>query len=379
MKGHIRKRGKTSWEIAINLGRDAQGKRRQKFHNVRGTKRDAQRKLNEILHQLDTGSYVAPQKVTVGVFLDKWLSHVEATITRKTFIRYREICRRHLATAFGQLPLTKLQPLHIQDMYAGALKSGRLDGKGGLSARTIIQHHRVLREALQAAVQWQLLVRNPADAVSPPRASKHEMRALTEQETVKLLRAAEGSRLYMPVLLAATSGLRRGELLALRWQDIDGETLRVQQAVEQVRGEINIKTPKTAKGKRAIALPSIAVEALRQHRAQQAEERLMLGPDYQDNGFVFCQPDGRLWRPDTFTANYRTLVECTDLGNVRFHDLRHTHATHLLRQGVHPKVVSERLGHATIAITLDTYSHVLPDMQAEAAGKIDTALRAALD
>ena len=379
MKGHIRKRGKSSWELVVDMGRDARGVRRQKFHTVRGTKRDAQRRLNEILHELDTGTYVEPQNMTVAEFLAKWLVHIETKVARKTCSRYAEICQRHLVPALGHLQLTKVQPLHIQEMYALALKAGRLDGKGGLSAQTVVHHHRVLREALGRAVKWRLLTRNPADAVDPPRPKTREMRALDEVETADLLRAAEGTRLYLPVLVAVTTGLRRGELLALRWRDIEGDILRVNRAVEQIKGHTSFKEPKTSGAKRNIALPSITVEALRRHRAQQNKERLMLGLAYQDNGFVFCQPDGTLWLPDRFTAAFRRLQAKANIGGVRLHDLRHTHATQLLRQGIHPKIVSERLGHSSVGITLDTYSHVLPGMQAEAARKLDAALRLAIN
>ncbi len=375
MKGHIRKRGKSSWEIAIDLGRDAQGKRRQKFHTVRGTKRDAQHRLNEILHELDTGTYVEPQNMTVAEFLAKWLVHIETKVGRKTFSRYAEICQCHIVPALGHLQLTKIHPLHIQETYALALKAGRLDGKGGLSAQTVVHHHRVLRAALGRAVKWRLLARNPADAVDPPRPNKREMRALDEVETARLLRAAETTRLYVPLLVAVTTGLRRGELLALRWRDIEGDILRVNQAVEQIKGRISFKQPKTSSANRNIALPSITVEALRRHRAQQNKERLMLGLDYQDNGFVFCQPDGRVWLPDRFTAAFCRLRAKANIGHVRFHDLRHTHATQLLRQGIHPKVVSERLGHSTVGITLDTYSHVLPGMQELAVLRFEESLQ----
>ncbi len=381
MKGHIRKRGKSSWEIIVELGRDLHGKRQQKFHTVRGTKRDAQRELNKILSEIDNDDYVEPHKLTVAQFLEQWLVHIEPRVRAKTYHRYQEIVRRHLVLAIGGLLLRNLGSSHIEDMHAHAMKEGRLDGTGGLSKRTVRHHHRVLRDALNWAVSHRprLLSNNPTNEMKHPKADDPEIRALSDAETVALLRTAESTRLYLPIMLAVTTGLRRSELLALRWQDVDGTTLRVRRTVEQSRRGVCFNPPKTKKGKRSIALPSVTVEALRRHRIEQKELRLLLGPDYEDSGLVVCQPNGRLWLPDNFTAAYRRLVRSTDLGDVNFHCLRHTHATQLLRQGVNPKIVSERLGHSSVTITLDIYSHVLPGMQEEAADKVDAALRAALD
>ena len=228
----------------------------------------------------------------------------------------------------------------------------------------------MLREALQRTIKWRLLIRNPADAAEPPRPEKKEIQALDESQTAALLAKAEGSRFYGPILIAVTCGVRRGELLALRWQDADlsARKISVMQSLETTRDGIRFKPPKTARGRRSIALPQIAVDALRKHRAEQNKERLLFGKDYQDNGLIFAMPDGSPWAPDKFTSSYVSFTRRVGL-KVRFHDLRHSHATQLLRQGIHPKIVSERLGHSTIGITLDTYSHVLPGMQEEAAGE----------
>ena len=294
-------------------------------------------------------------------------------------LRYEEIVRCHLSPRLGHIPLSKLQPLHIQSYYSEALLSGRRRGKGGLSAQTVLHHHRVLREALQQAVKWLLLARNPADAVEPPRPKRREMRALDGEATGKLLRAATETRLYVPIMIAVTTGLRRGEILGLRWEDVDFENanLAVRQSLEQTKAGLAFKQPKTAKGRRVVALPGLTIETLKQHRKQQAAERLMLGQAFEDHGLVCARADGNPWPSNSFSAAFVALAKkagCT----IRFHDLRHTHATQLLRQGVHPKIVSERLGHSTVGITLDVYSHVLPGMQEEAATRTDTALRAAL-
>lgn len=380
MRGHVRKRGKGSWAIVLDLGRDANGKRKQKWITVRGSEKDAERELARLLHEMNTGQFVEPSKMTVAEYLRHWLeAYAKVNVRAKTFERYAEIVEKALIPALGCHRLAKLQPLHIQTFYSKALLEGRRDGRGGLSPQTVLHYHRVLREALQQAVRWQLLVRNPTDAVEPPRVQRQEVQVLDEKQTAYLLRACEGSWLYMPVLLAVTTGMRRGEILALRWRDVDlkAGTATVRQSLEQTNNGLAFKQPKTQKGRRVVVLPALAVDALRRHRIAQAKERLLMGPDYQDHDLICAQPDGRPLNPDSVSAAFRDFMGKLPLPRIRFHDLRHSHASHLLRQGVHPKVVSERLGHSTTTITLDLYSHLLPGLQEEAARRIDAALRAA--
>lgn len=207
------------------------------------------------------------------------------------------------------------------------------------------------------------------------------MTVLDENQTAVLLEAARHTRLGIVVLLAVATGLRRGEILALRWQDVDLDrgVAHVRRSLEQLRGGLNFKQPKTAKSRRTVALPSVAVEGLKHHRLEQKKERLAIGPAYQDQDLICARVHGTPMDPSEVTAGFARLIAGLDLPKIRLHDLRHGHATHLLAQGIHPKVVSERLGHSTIGITLDTYSHVMPGMQEEAAQKLDSALRAAID
>jgi len=208
------------------------------------------------------------------------------------------------------------------------------------------------REALQQAVRWQLLARNPADAVEPPRAQRREMEAFDQGEVERLLEAARGTRLAVPVLLAVTTGLRRGELLGLRWQDVDLDVGKLAVRLEQTKAGLAFKQPKTHKGRRVVTLPRMTVDALRRHRAEQAREKLLLGPAYQDNGLVLARVDGRPLDPAGTTRAFARLVRRAGVRPISLHALRHTHATLLLGANVHPKVVSERLGHATVGITL---------------------------
>ncbi len=381
MRGHIRRRGKASWAVVLDLGRDANGMRRQKWHSVKGTRKDAERELGRLLNEINTGAYVEPARLTVAEYLEKWLGdYARPNVAPKTYERYAAIIRSQIVPEIGSTVLPRLSPLHIQSMYSRALANGRKDGKGGLSPRSVIHMHRVLHKAFDQAVKWQLIARNPAQAVEPPRAERREMRALDERELAGLIHRVENTRLYIPVLLAITTGLRRGEILALRWRDIDLKTgsLTVIQSLEQTKNGLRFKTPKTHRSRRSLALPELTVAALRTHRAKQAEQRLSIGPLYEDGDLVCASPDGRPWPPDSFSTAFASTVRRSSFKHFRFHDLRHSHATQLLKAGVHPKVVSERLGHSGIGITLDTYSHVMPGMQEDAAERIDASLRVAL-
>jgi integrase len=382
MRGHIRQRGKASWSIVLDLGRDATGKRIQKWHSVKGTKKDAERELPKLLNSVHNGTYVEPVRMTVAEYLDRWLKdYAHTNVAAKTYDRYEQIVRVHLKPDLGNYNLSKLQPLHIQSSYSKALESGRKDGKeGGLSAQTVLHHHRILREALQQAVRWQLLARNPADAVEPPRPSRKEMSVIDETQTAQLLEEISGTWIFVPCMLAIATGMRRGEILAVRWQDLDLEAgvIRARRSLQQAKGGLSFKDTKGKKG-RAIKLPAFAVDLLRRHRVEQAKQRLQFGPAYDDEDLVCARLHGTPISPNELTAAFAAVIRESDLPRVRFHDLRHSHATQLLRQGIHPKVVSERLGHSNIAITLDVYSHVLPDMQDEAARRIDSALRTAID
>jgi integrase len=378
MRGHVRRRGKESWSIVVDVGGDPNGRRRQKWHTVQGTKKDAERELARLLYEMNTGAYVQPARLTVAEYLSRWLTdYAEPNVPGKTFERYSEIANLHLVPALGHHLLTKVRPLHIQSYYSEALKDGRKGRrKGGLSAQTVLHHHRVLRQAFQQAVRWQLLARNPADAVEPPRPKRQQMAVLDEGETRRLFDEVKGTRLFIPVVLAVTTGLRRGEILGLHWSDVDLEkrNLAVRQSLEQTKAGLKLKEPKSQKGRRTVTLPRLAVDALRRHKAEQAKERLLMGPAYDDGGFVCARPDGRPWDPRSMSHAFVDLIKESGFRRIRFHDLRHGHATHLLRQGIHPKVVSERLGHSTVGITLDVYSHVVPGMQEEAAERIDEVL-----
>ncbi len=377
-EGNITRRGKSSWRIKYEIARDPlTGARQTRFLTVRGTKKDAQRELTRILHEIDEGAHIDATKESVGEYLARWLrDYAKVNVAPKTFERYSEIVDKHLTPALGAIVLKDLKPLHIQGYYSDALESGRLNGPGGLAPRTVHHYHRILSQALKQAVRWRMLAINPAEAVTPPKPEETEIEILNNDELARLLQRARATRYYPAILLAATTGMRRGEVLAVRWRDIDldGAVLTVNQSVEETKAGLRVKSPKTKRSRRNITLPILTVQALRQHRVCQLEERMKLGLGRDHDGLVFTDLEGGLVRPRNLTKEFGRIVKLADLGKVTFHGLRHTHITTLLGDGVNPKVVSERVGHASVAITLQIYGHVLPSMQADAAARVDAAL-----
>jgi len=385
MRGHITKRGKNSYTIVLSMGNDpVTGKRRQQWVSVKGTKKDAERRLAELVHQIDNGGFVRPNKVTVREFLERWINDcVRPNVSKKTLYGYSDIVHGRLIPELGSIPLTDLRPEPIQTLYAKWMESGRLDGKGALSARSVQRYHQCLHRALKTAMEWGLISRNPTDAVRPPKVQSREMRTLDDHGIRTVLEAANGTAYYSLFYLALSSGMRRSELLALRWCDVDlllGQ-VSVSRSLHHLRdGSTDIRTPKTAKGRRTIALPPSAALVLRNHKEKQEAVCETMGKSMQAADLIFCHPeDASPLLPDTVTRTWIKLARRNGLTGVRLHDLRHTHASMMLKQGIHPKIVQERLGHASIGITLDTYSHVAPGLQAAAAARFDEGLRATLN
>jgi len=277
----------------------------------------------------------------------------------------------------GSILLSQLQPQHLQNYYAKALSQGRADGKGGLSARSVLYHHRIISEALKHAVKMGLVARNIAEAVDPPRISRTRMNILKPEEISRFLDAARETRFYVFYCTLLYTGLRRGEALALRWRNVDllGSELQVvETAFKLGDGTYVVKEPKTPHSCRPVSLPPSLTLLLREYRADQQILSEELGKRLRDDDFVFSCTDGSPLDPNTVTRTFSKITKKAGLPHIRLHDLRHTHATLMLKAGVHPKIVSERLGHANIGITLDTYSHVLPGLQEAAAERFDRLL-----
>ena len=383
MKGHIRKRSKGSWEITVDIGAEpSTGRRRRHFETIHGTKNDAQRRLTALLLNIEKGGYVRPKRITLAEWLEQWLAtYVKTRLAPETVESYEMIIRCHLIPTLGAIPLSQLQPQHLHDYYRRALSSGRVDGRGGLSARTVQYHHRIVSEVLSQAVKMEVLGRNVAGAVTAARPQSKAIVTLAPQDVPKFLAAATEEPHYALFYTALFTGLRLGELLGLAWGDVDLDLaqLRVVRALHKRRGVCELREPKSPHSRRQIALsPSLAL-VLRQHKAEQEARTILLGKALTDSDFVFCRLDGNPLDPGTVRRVFARILRRAGLRRLRFHDLRHSHATLMLVSGVHPKVVQERLGHSSVAITLDTYSHVLPGLQEAAVRRLDELLDFKLD
>jgi len=370
MRGHITKRGKDSYSIVMELEKDPlTGKRNQQWISVKGTKKEAEKRLSELLHQLDNGVFIKPSKTTLSEYLERWLKdYVNINLAPRTAEGYQLIMYRHIIPALGNKYLTQLKPEHLQRYYSVKLSTG-------LSAQTVRHHHTALHKALQTAVEWGLLTRNVADAVKPPKPKCTEMKIWHEDELTTFIEQSKSSPYYALFYTALFTGMRRSELLALKWGNVDLMLCQIHvcRSMHVLKGgEIIFSAPKTAKGKRMIALSPSATSVLREHREQQQLERL--GTPITDEDFVFCNIDGKPLLSNTVTHAWSKLIKRLGLKQIRLHDARHTHASLMLKQGAHPKIVQERLGHSGIQITLDTYSHVAPGLQEAAAQRFDDVL-----
>jgi len=334
---------------------------------VRGSRRDAEKALTALLREIDQGLVAEPGRVSVARFLeDRWLPHAVTRVRQATHERYGSLLRRHVIPRIGRVQLSKLRPVHVQSTLDAMLADG-------LSPRTALHAYRVLSSALKQAVRWQLIPTNPAVAVAPPRPDRPSLSIPESVDVRRLLDEAQGP-LRMALLLAASTGMRRGEVLGLRWSAIDGDKARVTTSLQRVGGSLIFAAPKTDRARRTISLPPFAVEALRLWRREQTERRLLIGEAWNDADVVVDRGDGRPLDPAEFSHAFGRLCSRLGFEGVRLHDLRHSFATSLLTAGVHPKVVSEALGHASVAFTMDTYQHVLPTMGDQVAAAIETAL-----
>lgn len=361
-EGSITERKDGRYQVAISL---EDGKRKYYYAS---SKKEAMEILRKVQHEQQQGTLVTGPQQTLEQYLKEWLqSH--KSIRPRTYERYEAIIRLHLVPTLGKLTLQKLTAQHLDRLYTRKIESG-------LKPKTVAAIHTMLHTALDKAVRLGLIARNVCDLVSPPRVVRKEITPLTLEQVQKLLEAAKGHPQEVLFILALSTGMRRGELLGLKWQDIDFErgVLQVRRAlVRMPTGQgYQEAEPKTAKSRRSIALTSFAIEALKRHREIQQQWKEAAGPFWQNNDYVFCKPLGEHLNPGyDVLVQLKLLLEKAGLPDIRFHDLRHCTATMLLAKGVHPKVVQEILGHSEIGMTLNTYSHVLPTMQKDAMEKLD--------
>lgn len=337
-----------------------------------------------MIREIECGDYADGANMTVASLCARWLAATEHRVSARTYERYASIVKLHLVPALGGVRAQALSSSHIENALASWITGPRKDReKGRLSPRTVKHLLDTLRGVCRWGVRMRVLTRNPVDAVEPPRVPRIEMRALDPDGVAELLRSAAGTDLELPISVAVGTGLRRGELLGLRWSDVDVERKRlvVRRSVETVKGVTRTKEPKTARSARTISLPSFVVQVLRRVRAEQIQRRLLLGlgREFDGDGWVFSRDGTELWEPGAFSLAFAKMVKRARLPHVRFHDLRHSFGTLALSAGVDLKTVSAALGHSTIAMTANTYVHAVEALQSEAAGRIDTLLRSAVE
>lgn len=364
MAGQIIARGTRTYLVRVYLGRDGNGKRSYLNQTVRGSKKDAQTVLNKLLRDKDMGALIEPAKMVLDEYLDHWLeTSVKPRVREGTHQEYAATLRRNVRPLLGAKKLGSIKPVDIQGLYTEMQKRGLKD--------SVRYTHTILKDALKQAVKWQMLSQNPADFVDLPKISKSKVQALTQEESQRFLKVAKPTKWHCFFSLLLSTGLRPSEALGLYWTDLDlaKGTLTVRRGLRRLKGKWVLEEPKTPNARRTLPIPASLVTLLSAHMETQREQGF-------DGPLVFTSPTGAPKHEDGIVKDYfKPLLKKAGLpSTVRLYDLRHTHATLLLLAGVHPKVVSERLGHSNITITLNTYSHVLPNMQQAATDKLEAML-----
>lgn len=365
LEGSISKRDDGRWMARMSLP----GGKRKYFYG--DTRKDVAEKLAAATRDRDKGLPILDERETLGKFLDQWLVEVvKPSVRASTFKSYECHVRLYIKAALGNVVLSKLAPSHVQGLLNGLVKQG-------LSPQTALHVRATLRRALGQALRWGLVNRNVATLIDPPKVQRYKVKPMDRAQAEALLAAVQGHRLEALFTIALAVGLRQGEALGLKWADLDldGKSLSVRHALQRVDGKLELVEPKSERSRRTIPLPGVAVNALRQHRALQSRERLLAGDRWTETGFVFSTRTGGPLDGPSVTRVLQRLVKGAGLPVHRFHDLRHDCATLLLAQGVPMRVVMDTLGHSQISLTMDTYSHVAPAIQREAADRMDEALR----
>ncbi|MGB7726314.1 MAG: site-specific integrase [Dehalococcoidales bacterium] len=364
----INKDGSHSWDVIVAYKDNITGKWHHRWKTTDGS-RKADTLKTAMLREVDKGDYLKPSKETIANFMQFWIDGYRPNITARSYDRYSGIVKGHIIPSIGKIPLAQLTPQHIQKMYTDKLAAG-------LSPRSVRYIHVVLHRALQTAIKWHKLTINPADNVDIPKAPHTDMQIWNESEVIQFLETARSTPYHCLFYLAIFSGARRGELLALRWQDVDLTTgqLSISRSVQHVNGEYVFSQPKTEKSRRTIALPKSATLLLKQLREATEHSRSRMGEKVTDTDLIFTHTyDGVPLRPNTVSRAWEHIAKKAEVKVIRFHHARHTHASLMLQQGVPLKVVSERLGHSSISVTADVYAHIIPGMQENAAQRFDDA------
>lgn len=366
MKGSVKKEG-SSWTYLVYIGTDQNGKKKYKRKRGFRTKKECELALAELITQIDKGTAISNDKMNLNDYLKYWLdAYPKNQCQPSTYKRYKEFCT-HITRHLGQHKLSKLNPLVIQKFYED------LKAEKKLANNTIIKIHRMLNLTLKHAQKWQFINTNPCSLATPPKADKIDMRYWQPDEINFYLEQIKYDRLYSPTLLAVHTGLRLGELCALKWEDVDlvDGTVRVYKTLQRIDGKLQMKSPKTKNSERIVTLLSNTITFLKELKKKHMERKLKYGVELD---FVLDWEDGRPMDPHYVSQHFPKVLKEKNIPIIRFHDLRHTHATLLLKLGTNAKVISERLGHSTVSFTLDVYSHVNTDMQRSEVSKAESFL-----
>jgi integrase len=375
VKGYIRARGPDRWQVVVNLPRTA-GKRTQFFETIKGTREDAEARLKELGERRK--AKIDP-RTTVAAYLDFWIEYKTTNddLRASTTTRYKQILDTHVIPLVGKMKIAELRRTDINRIYTTAKKHGNVKTGGGLSAQSVTHIHRVLFAALQdAVIVHEVLEQSPCPKRKQRTNGKEKMRALDRPELLKLISTSVGTRLHTPILIAASVGLRRGEVLGLKWTDISFSKNTVSVA-RSLQPDLTIVAPKTDAGRRTVHMPADLAEALRRHKAEQNERRLATGAGYKDQGFVFTDIEGGPWKPASIATLFRSIAKRSGLGHLRFHDLRHTCASLLLDARFPITTVAQIMGHASAAVTASIYAHAIPKTSEDAAVAMDGILKGA--
>lgn len=380
MTGHIRKRGVGSYELKFDAGTDpVTGKRRTRYASFKGTKREAQAELDRLVGEFRAGNAIDPSRETVADFFDRWDRDFASTkVSPKTLERYRQLIALQIKPHIGHVAIQKLKPVHLADLYAKLLREGRAPGRG-LAPRTVGHVHRLIHRALRHAAAWGVVSQNVAAHVEPPSVQEEEITILSQEQVGTVLRHFEGRTMHPILNVMLATGVRRGEVLALRWRDVDLEkaTIRVERSLEQTKAGLRFKAPKTRHGRRTVSIPAYIVADLKAHQAKQNRRRLSLGMGRAPaNSLVFARWDGGTRAPNGLTQKFALAMAALKIKGVTLHALRHTHASQLIAAGMDVLTISRRLGHGSPVITLKVYGHLFGSADARAAEIMDAAFAA---
>ena len=370
----------TTWigQVTVDSQPDPGQYKRRSFYGK--TRKEVFDKMHEVTNDLKHGIYVEPTKTALGDWLDRWLEEYKRNnIEQLTYENYHSIINLHIKPELGKTLISKLKADQIQAFYNKLLKEGRLDGKGGLSTSMVKHTHTIINQALKKAQATGLINRNVAQETEPPKVKNKEAKAFTEEQLQIFIEEAKDDRLYVAFVLSVTTGVRRGELLGLKWDcvNFDNKTIAIKrQLIPHKVGLILKETLKSKKSKRTITLTDDAVRELLAHKeCQDQEKKLQAGIGYEDSDLVFAKVDGTFIEPRSFTKRFQRIASRAGLSKTTLHQLRHTHASLLMAQGIHQKVVQERLGHSSVAITMDLYSHLSEKLERQASSSLNGLIK----